>query len=91
MTLNVNIYNLNEQNAQYVKGLNPGVISIGGYPTWLQSLIVRVNVVLNALFSIARSVACAAPGPLACVAAGQLACVAAGPLACVAAGQLACV
>ena len=28
MTLNVNIYNLDEQNAQHVKGLNPGVISI---------------------------------------------------------------
>ena len=30
MTLNVNIYNLDEQNAQYVKGLNPGVIDRPG-------------------------------------------------------------
>ena len=30
MTLNFNIYNLGEQNAQYVKGLNPGVIDRPG-------------------------------------------------------------
>ena len=30
MTLNVNIYNLDERNAQYVKGLNPGVIDRPG-------------------------------------------------------------
>ena len=33
----------------------------------LQSLIVRVNVVLDALFSIARSVACVAAGPRGCI------------------------
>ena len=54
MTLNVNIYNLDEQNAQNVKGLNPGVISIVDCRV---SSSGRVNVVLNALYSIARSAA----------------------------------
>ena len=34
MTLNVNIYNLDEQNTQYVKDLNPRVISIVGCRVW---------------------------------------------------------
>ena len=34
MTLNVNIYNLDEQNAQYVKDLNPVVISIVDCRVW---------------------------------------------------------
>ena len=55
MTLNVTIYNLGEQNAQYVKGLNPGVISIVDCRVSSS----RVNVVLNALRrKISRHVCC---------------------------------
>ena len=48
MTLNVNIYNLDEQNAQYVKGLNPGVRQIAEFDRPGAS---------HALFSIAISAA----------------------------------